>query len=54
MRLRQNWVSADRSDLRGGRSISSQPTVRKAISASFFMQWSNIDKSVAHFGQYTG
>jgi hypothetical protein len=25
--------------------------VRKAISASIFMQWSNIDKTMAHFEQ---
>jgi hypothetical protein len=51
MRLQQNWVTADHSDLHGGLSISSLPTVRKAISASFFRQWSSIDKTVAHFEQ---
>jgi hypothetical protein len=51
MRLQQNQVTADQPDLQGKRSISSLPTVRKAISACFFMLWSNIDKTVAHFEQ---
>ena len=51
MRLQQIWETADHSGLHGVRSISSLPTTRKAISVSFFWQWSNIDKTVAHFEQ---
>jgi hypothetical protein len=47
----QTWGTADHSDLHGGRSISSLPTRRKAISASFFRRRSNIDKTVAHLEQ---